>query len=42
MLFSAVPDGTWNTSVAVQCAPPSVDRDTKMLLKVALFALVCG
>jgi len=41
MLFSAVPGGAWNTRVVVQCLAPSVDRDTKMLLKLLTFAFVC-
>src|SRR6516165_1546818 len=44
MLPNSVPAGAWNTSVVVQCLAPSVDRDTKMLLKLPAFdfPFVCG
>ena len=36
-----VPGGAWNTRVVVQCLAPSVDRDTKMLLKLSV-RFICG
>lgn len=42
MLFRPVNGAAWNTSVDVQCAPLSVDRDRKMLLKFVLVAFVRG